>query len=198
MTTLMKIDEQIISLTDTIARELRKVLELAKTKAASSDVTSSLALKADKSTTATKSELSEVASDVLLKADKSYVDTQLGSKVDALYVSNAIASKADVSVVNTKANASDVSSSLQEITADISELETSVSDLSSKKVSVEAQTLTETQQSQARTNIGLVQTFFNKAVDAYLTPIFKELILENGGTQAEIDAIESANQNQTS
>lgn len=64
-----------------------------------------------------------------------------------------------------------------------------------KKVGVASQTFTEAEQAQARTNIGLVQTFFNKAVDAYLTPIFKELILENGGTQAEIDAIESENQN---
>lgn len=67
-----------------------------------------------------------------------------------------------------------------------------------KKVGVTSQTFTEAEQTQARTNMGLVQTFFNKAVEAYLTPIVKDLILDNGGTQAEIDAIESANQNQTS
>lgn len=68
-------------------------------------------------------------------------------------------------------------------------------DALAKKVGVASQTFTEAEQAQARTNIGLVQTFFNKAVDAYLTPIFKELILENGGTPTEIDAIESENQN---
>lgn len=62
-------------------------------------------------------------------------------------------------------------------------------DALAKKVGVASQTFTEAEQAQARTNIGLVQTFFNKAVDAYLTPIFKELILENGGTQEEIDNI---------
>ena len=52
------------------------------------------------------------------------------------------------------------------------------------------QSLTETEQTTARNNIG-----FNTGVDAYLVPILEELILENGGTQAEIDAIESENQN---
>ena len=48
------------------------------------------------------------------------------------------------------------------------------------------QTLSDTAKSQARTNIGVLA-----AVEAYLVGIFKELCLENGVTQAEIDAIEA-------
>lgn len=49
-----------------------------------------------------------------------------------------------------------------------------------------SQSITTTQQAQARTNIG-----FNSGIEAYWKPILKELILANGGTQAEIDAIEN-------
>lgn len=120
MTTVFKkLDEQIIELADTIAREMRKVLELAKTKADKTDITTALETKADKSTVVTKAELQEVSSNVLLKVDKSYVDTQLASKVDKLYVDNAIAGKADTTSVNTelakKANATDVSTALLEL-----------------------------------------------------------------------------------
>lgn len=48
------------------------------------------------------------------------------------------------------------------------------------------QTLSDSAKSQARTNIGVLS-----AVEAYLVGIFKELCLENGVTQAEIDAIEA-------
>lgn len=47
-----------------------------------------------------------------------------------------------------------------------------------------AQSLTETQQATARDNINL-----DRGVENYLAPILKELILEYGGTQAEIDAL---------
>ncbi|ANU65047.1 cell shape-determining protein MreD [Burkholderiales bacterium YL45] len=46
------------------------------------------------------------------------------------------------------------------------------------------QSLTETEQTTARNNIG-----FNTGIDNYLCPILEELILENGGTQEEIDKI---------
>lgn len=73
------------------------------------------------------------------------------------------------------------------------------------------QTLTESQKAQARTNFGWAAAFaasfatciaawvtssFNSLVEAYLIPIFKELILANGGTQSDIDELESQNQNQ--
>lgn len=64
-------------------------------------------------------------------------------------------------------------------------------DALAKKVGVAAQTFSDAEKNQARTNIGLVQSFFNGVIAACLTPILKELILENGGTQAEIDAIEN-------
>lgn len=58
------------------------------------------------------------------------------------------------------------------------------------------QQLTDTQQETARNNIGFItgitgwaDTNFNQRVDDYLVPILKELILENGGTQEEIDNI---------
>lgn len=72
------------------------------------------------------------------------------------------------------------------------------------------QTLTEAQQEQARANVGWSSAFttsftsaigawvtaqFDKLVEAYLTPILKELILENGGTQEEIDEIEKGGSN---
>lgn len=75
------------------------------------------------------------------------------------------------------------------------------------------QALTEVQKTQARTNLGWAAAFaasfatsiaawvtehFNSLVEAYLVPILKQLILANGGTQADIDAIESENQNQNS
>lgn len=47
-----------------------------------------------------------------------------------------------------------------------------------------AQSLTETQQATARDNINL-----DRGVENYLAPILKELILEYGGTQDEIDAL---------
>ena len=65
-----------------------------------------------------------------------------------------------------------------------------------KKVGVAPQTFTEAEQTQARANIGVDQDFIDKGTEATLTPILKELILANGGTQADIDAIESENQNQ--
>lgn len=198
MTTVFKkLDEQIIELADTIAREMRKVLELAKTKADKTETTTALGTKADKSTAATKAELQEVSSNVLLKADKSYVDTQLASKVDQLYVGNAIAGKADTTSVNTelakKANATDVSTALSEMEAE--------------KVGYTVQTaITDTQRENARTNIGWAAAFtasfgtaiaawvtasFNSLVEAYLVPILKQLCLDNGATQAEIDALEA-------
>lgn len=196
MTTFKKLDEQIIELADTIAREMRKVLELAKTKADKTETETALGTKADKSTTATKTQLQEVSADVLLKADKSYVDTQLASKVDQLYVGNAIAGKADTTTMTTelakKANAADVSTALSEMGAE--------------KVGYTVQTaITDTQRENARTNIGWASAFsssfgsaitawvtasFASAVDAYLIPILKELCLDNGATQAEIDALE--------
>lgn len=57
-----------------------------------------------------------------------------------------------------------------------------------------AQALTETQQTTARSNINFTagaeswaETYFNGHVDDYLCPILEELILENGGTQQQID-----------
>lgn len=197
MTTFKKLDEQIIELADTIAREMRKVLELAKTKADKTETETALGTKADKSTTATKTQLQEVSADVLLKADKSYVDTQLASKVDQLYVGNAIAGKADTTTMTTelakKANATDVSTALSEMGAE--------------KVGYTVQTaITDTQRENARTNIGWAAAFsssfgsaiaawvtasFAAAVDAYLIPILKELCLDAGATQDEIDALEN-------
>lgn len=62
----------------------------------------------------------------------------------------------------------------------------------------DTQNLTTEQQEVARNNIGFItgvgdwaDTNFNDRVDDYLVPILKELILENGGTQDEIDAIEA-------
>lgn len=166
MTTFKKLDEQIIELADTIAREMRKVLELAKSKADKTETETALGTKADKSTTATTTQLQEVSADVLLKADKSYVDTQLASKVDQFYVSNAIAGKADTTSVNTelakKANATDVSTALSEMGAE---------------------------------KVGY--TVFNSLVEAYLTPILKQLCLDNGATQAEIAALEAQETNES-
>lgn len=197
MTTFKKLDEQIIELADTIAREMRKVLELAKTKADKTETETALGTKADKSTTATKTQLQEVSADVLLKADKSYVDTQLATKVDQLYVGNAIAGKVDTTTMTTelakKANAAGVSTALSEMGAE--------------KVGYTVQTaITDTQRENARTNIGWATAFtasfataisswvtasFNSLVEAYLTPILKQLCLDNGATQAEIDALEN-------
>ena len=50
-----------------------------------------------------------------------------------------------------------------------------------------SQTLTEAQQATARNNIG-----FTTGIDNYLIPILEELILENGGTQQEIDDIKNS------
>lgn len=70
----------------------------------------------------------------------------------------------------------------------------------------EQNNLTDAQRAQARTNIGWATAFtasfataisswvtasFNSLVDAYLIPILKELCLDNGATQAEIDALEN-------
>lgn len=55
--------------------------------------------------------------------------------------------------------------------------------------------LTDEQQGQARANIGWDRGFtasFAPAADAYLIPILEELILENGGTQQEIDDIKNS------
>lgn len=70
----------------------------------------------------------------------------------------------------------------------------------------EQNNLTDAQRAQARTNIGWASAFsssfasaisswvtasFNSLVEAYLTPILKQLCLDNGATQAEIDALEN-------
>lgn len=70
----------------------------------------------------------------------------------------------------------------------------------------EQNNLTDAQRAQARTNIGWAAAFsssfasaisswvtasFNSLVEAYLTPILKQLCLDNGATQAEIDALEN-------
>lgn len=70
----------------------------------------------------------------------------------------------------------------------------------------EQNNLTDAQRAQARTNIGWASAFsssfataitawvtasFAAAVDAYLIPILKQLCLDNGATQAEIDALEN-------
>lgn len=70
----------------------------------------------------------------------------------------------------------------------------------------EQNNLTDAQRAQARTNIGWATAFtasfataisswvtasFNSLVEAYLTPILKQLCLDNGATQAEIDALEN-------
>lgn len=70
----------------------------------------------------------------------------------------------------------------------------------------EQNNLTDAQRAQARTNIGWASAFsssfgsaitawvtasFATVVDAYLIPILKELCLDNGATQAEIDALEA-------
>lgn len=70
----------------------------------------------------------------------------------------------------------------------------------------EQNNLTDAQRAQARTNIGWATAFtasfataisswvtasFNSLVEAYLTPILKQLCLDNGATQAEIDALEA-------
>lgn len=70
----------------------------------------------------------------------------------------------------------------------------------------EQNNLTDAQRAQARTNIGWAAAFsssfataitawvtasFAAAVDAYLIPILKQLCLDNGATQAEIDALEA-------
>lgn len=69
----------------------------------------------------------------------------------------------------------------------------------------EQNNLTDAQRAQARTNIGWATAFtasfataisswvtasFNSLVEAYLTPILKQLCLDNGATQVEIDALE--------
>ncbi|WP_279175076.1 hypothetical protein [Parasutterella excrementihominis] len=70
----------------------------------------------------------------------------------------------------------------------------------------EQNNLTDAQRAQARTNIGWATAFtasfataisswvtasFNSLVEAYLTPILKQLCLDNGATQDEIDALEA-------
>ena len=70
----------------------------------------------------------------------------------------------------------------------------------------EQNNLTDAQRAQARTNIGWASAFsssfataitawvtasFAAAVDAYFIPILKQLCLDNGATQAEIDALEN-------
>lgn len=67
-----------------------------------------------------------------------------------------------------------------------------------------AQALTETQQTTARSNINFTagaeswaETYFNGHVDDYLCPILEELILENGGTQQEIDDAKNSAETET-
>jgi hypothetical protein len=70
----------------------------------------------------------------------------------------------------------------------------------------EQNNLTDAQRAQARTNIGWAAAFaasfasaiaawvsssLGAAIEAYLVPILKELCLDNGATQAEIDALEN-------
>lgn len=70
----------------------------------------------------------------------------------------------------------------------------------------EQNNLTDAQRAQARTNIGWVAAFaasfasaivdwvsssLGAAIEAYLVPILKQLCLDNGATQAEIDALEN-------
>ncbi|WP_283387701.1 collagen-like triple helix repeat-containing protein [Parasutterella excrementihominis] len=55
-----------------------------------------------------------------------------------------------------------------------------------KRVGVAAQTFTESEKSTARSNIGVIA-----AVESYLVNILKQLCLDNGATQAEIDALEA-------
>lgn len=68
-----------------------------------------------------------------------------------------------------------------------------------KKVGVAIQSFTDSEKSVARSNIGFIAGIeawkdenFSASVDAYLGPILEELILENGGTQEEIDEIKGA------
>lgn len=56
-----------------------------------------------------------------------------------------------------------------------------------KRVGVATQTFTESEKSTARSNIGVIA-----AVESYLVNILKELCLDNGATQAEIDALEES------
>lgn len=70
----------------------------------------------------------------------------------------------------------------------------------------EQNNLTDAQRSQARTNIGWASAFaasfasaiaawvtstLGSKIEAYLVPILKQLCLDNGATQAEIDALEN-------
>lgn len=54
----------------------------------------------------------------------------------------------------------------------------------------EQNNLTDAQRAQARTNIGWAAAFA-ASIEAYLVPILKQLCLDNGATQAEIDALEN-------
>lgn len=71
-----------------------------------------------------------------------------------------------------------------------------------KRVGVAGQSFSDSEKEIARANIGWASGFaasisawvtasFATAVDAYLIPILKELCLDNGATQAEIDALEA-------
>lgn len=70
-----------------------------------------------------------------------------------------------------------------------------------KRVGVASQSFSDNEKEIARANIGWASGFaasisawvtasFAAAVDAYLIPILKQLCLDNGATQAEIDALE--------
>lgn len=71
-----------------------------------------------------------------------------------------------------------------------------------KRVGVASQSFSDNEKEIARANIGWASGFaasisawvtasFAAAVDAYLVPILKQLCLDNGATQAEIDALEA-------
>lgn len=71
-----------------------------------------------------------------------------------------------------------------------------------KRVGVASQSFSDNEKEIARANIGWASGFaasisawvtasFAAAVDAYLIPILKQLCLDNGATQAEIDALEA-------
>lgn len=71
-----------------------------------------------------------------------------------------------------------------------------------KRVGVASQSFSDSEKEIARANIGWASGFaasisawvtasFAAAVDAYLIPILKQLCLDNGATQAEIDALEA-------
>lgn len=64
-------------------------------------------------------------------------------------------------------------------------------ELMSSVVLTTSQELSESKKTQARSNIGIDKPFLDSSVEDYLVPIFKELVLKNGGTQADITELEN-------